>query len=150
MISTARTISVFILVSAMTIAISSVAYSANECRIQYGYNTGSVLNGTYKNKSKKIYINFGKIKTINKNRLNYVKNLRKTNVKIYLKNASNVVLEKNQRNPKTLNYVGPTVKLKKVKCLSSITSCNPYFPDVSMTPSPAGPIPIPYPGVKCK
>jgi hypothetical protein len=151
MISTGRITSVFLLVSAMTMTISSVAYAANECRIQYGYNTGNSLNGTFKNKSKKIYLNKGQTKTINKNRLNYVKNLKTRNVKFYLKNASDIVLAKSKRNPFAGYYVGATVKLKKVKCLSSYSSCNPVYPDVAKVPAPPGPpIPIPYPGVKCK
>jgi hypothetical protein len=139
-----------IVMGVIAFSVSSVAYSANECRIRYGYNTGNAVNGTYKNKSKKIYLNKGQTKTINKNRLNYVKNLKTRNVKLYLKNATNVVLAKNKRNPSGGYYVGATVKLKKVKCLKNYTNCNFNFPDVNKTPSPAGPVPVPYPAIQCK
>ena len=102
-------------------------------------------------KSKKIYLNKGQTKTINKNRLNYVKNLKTRNVKFYFKNATNVVLAKNKRNPSVGYYVGATVKLKKVKCLKNYTNCNYNFPDVSKVPAPPGPPePVPFPSVQCK
>lgn len=138
-------------VGLVVLATSPVAHAAKECRIQYGYNTGSSLNGTFKNKSKKVYLNKGQTKTINKYRLNYVKNLKTRNVKFYFTNATNVVLQKNKKNPAAGYFVGPTVKLKKVKCLSSYKSCNPTFPHVAKVPAPPGPpVPVPFPAVKCK
>lgn len=156
------------IVGLVSFLFTSVAYGGNECRIKYGWNKGNTIAGTFKNKSKKIYLNKGQTKTINKKRMNYVKNLKSRNVKFYLKNAQNVTLGKDQSNPVAGTYVGK-VKLKKVKCLgdtssssssnnsassSSSSKCaDVAFPDVSLTPSPAGPIPIPYPNIskeKCK
>ena len=148
---TDRRTGIFVLVSFIALSYSSVAYSAKECRIQYGYNTGNTLNGTLKNKSKKIYLNKGQTKTINKNRLNYVKNLKTRNVKFYLKNATNVVLAKNKRNPSGGYYGGATVKLKKVKCLKNYTNCNFMFPDVNKVPAPPlPPVPVPFPAIQCQ
>ncbi|CAN0503317.1 unnamed protein product, partial [Discosporangium mesarthrocarpum] len=103
----------------MAAATSTSALAAKECRIQYGYNTGNSLNGTYKNKSKKIFLNKGQTKTINRSRLNYVKNLKKRNVKFYLTKAPNIVLAKNKRFPSNAYFVGGVVKLLKVKCLGN-------------------------------
>lgn len=150
MISVIQKTALAMVMGVIAFSFSSVAHSANECRIQYGYNTGNKLNGTYKNKSKKIYLNKGQTKTINKNRLNYVKNLKTRNVKFYLENATNVVLSKNKRNPSSGYYVGATVKLKKVECLKNYSNCNFNFPDVAKVPAPPGPpIPVPFPSVQC-
>ncbi len=129
----------------LLVSFSAVSYGGNECKIQYGWNTGNSLQGTFKNHSKTIYLNTGETKTINQNRMNYVKNLSSQEVKFYLENASDVILGKNQQNPGIGTYV-LTVKLVKVKCLTT-SSSSPSFPDVNKTPSPAGPIPIPYPNI---
>ena len=129
----------------LLVSFSSVSYGGNECQITYGWNTGNSLQGTFKNHSKTISLNTGETKTINQNRLNYVKNLNSHEVKFFLENASDVTLGKNQQNPGIGTYV-LTVKLVKAKCLTT-SSSSPSFPDVSKTPSPAGPIPIPYPNI---
>jgi len=130
---------------------SSVSYGGNECKIQYGWNTGNSLQGTFKNHSNTMYLDKGETKTINKNRMNYVKNRRSRKVKFYLENAADVTLGEDQRNPVAGTYVA-TVKLKKVKCLDATGSSNSSGGstgpvDVIKTPSPAGPIPIPYPNL---
>ena len=129
----------------LVVSFSSVSYAGNECKIKYGWNTGNSLQGTFKNHSNTMYLDKGETKTINKNRMNYVKNLRSQEVKFYLDNASDVTLGENQQNPGAGTYVG-TVKLVKAKCLTTSSSSS-SFPDVSKTPSPAGPIPIPYPNI---
>jgi hypothetical protein len=162
-----RKLGLIMIVGLLSLLFSSTAYSAG-CQIKYGWNKGSTLTGNFENKSKTINLSKGQTKTINKKRMNYVKNLKSRKVKFYLNNAQDVTLDKNQRNPVAGTYVG-TVKLKKVKCIgdssSSSSSNGPAsakasskcvdvaFPDVSLTPSPAGPIPIPYPNIsdnKCK
>lgn len=156
------------IVGLVSFSFSSVAYGGNECRIKYGWNKGNTLAGTFKNKSKTIYLNKGQTKTINKNRMNYVKNLKNRNVKFYLKNAQNVTLGKDQRNPLVGTYVG-TVKLKKVKCLGdssgSSSSEGAVLPGstvhgsectgVQVSKVPAGPAPfapVPSPNLRkdCK
>jgi hypothetical protein len=129
----------------LVVSFSSVSYGGNECRIQYGWNTGNSLQGTFQNHSNTMYLDKGETKTINKNRMNYVKNRRSRKVKFYLENAADVTLGEDQRNPGAGTYVA-TVKLKKVKCLDPAgSSTGPV--DVIKTPSPAGPIPIPYPNL---
>lgn len=146
-----------IIVVLLSFSFLSLAYGAG-CQIKYGWNKGNSLQGTFENKSKTITLKKGQTKTINKNRMNYVKNLKSRQVKFYLKNATNVTLGKNQRNPIAGTYVG-TVKLKKVKCIGSNSSpssnssskcVDVAFPDVSLTPTPAGPVPIPYPNISKK
>jgi hypothetical protein len=154
----------------LSFSFSSVAYGAG-CQIKYGWNKGNSLQGTFENKSKTITLNKGQTKTINKKRMNYVKNLKNRQVKFYLKSATDVTLGKNQRNPVAGTYVG-TVKLKKVKCIGSSSSsssntgsfpgsssssnsstssgvsteCSPV--DVAKTPAPPAPyVPIPYPNL---
>ena len=144
----------------LVVSFSSVAYAGNECKIKYGWNTGNSLQGTFKNHSNTIYLDKGQTKTINKNRMNYVKNLKSRKVKFYLKNATDMTLGKKQRNPGGGTYV-LTVKLKKVKCLntSSGSSSSPNtssssntssgrlsYPCAAKTPAPPAPfVPIPYP-----
>jgi hypothetical protein len=153
-----------LIVVLLSFSFSSVAYGAG-CKIKYGWNKGNTLAGTFKNKTKTITLSKGQTKTINKNRMNFVKNLKNRKVKFYLKNATNVTLEKNQSNPVAGTYVG-TVKLKKVKCKddsSSSSSSNSStssgssgeclaFPDVTKVPAPPVPggIPIPYPNISKK
>ena len=135
----------------LMVSFSSVSYGGNECKVKYGWNTGNTLNGTFKNHSNTMYLDKGETKTINKKRMNYVKNLKSRKVKFYLKNAADMTLGKNQRNPGAGTYVA-TVKLKKVKCLNTASSSNSSSGstgpvDVIKTPTPAGPIPIPYPNL---
>jgi hypothetical protein len=151
-----------LIVTLLSFSFSSVAYGAG-CKIKYGWNKGNTLQGTFKNKTKTITLSKGQTKTINKKRMNYVKNLKSRNVKFYLKNAQNVTLGKDQRNPIAGTYVG-TVKLKKVKCLgdssSSSSSGGTVLPgstvhgsecagfDVAKVPAPPAPfIPTPFPNI---
>ena len=154
---------VILIVVLLSFTFSSVAYGAG-CKIKYGWNKGNSLQGTFKNKSKTITLSKGQTKTIDKKRMNFVKNLKNRKVKFYLKNATNVTLEKNQRNPAVGTYV-QKVKLKKVKCKddssSSSSSEEMIIPepsvhgsecagpmDVTKVPaSPAPPIPTPYPNI---
>jgi hypothetical protein len=152
----------------LSFSFCSVAYGAG-CQIKYGWNKGNTLAGTFENKSKTINLSKGQTKTINKKRMNYVKNLKNRKVKFYLKKATDVTLGKGQRNPAVGTYV-QKVKLKKVKCKDDDSSssssssgstssgvsleCSPI--DVAKTPvapMPGG-MPIPYPNMmgkkKCK
>ncbi len=96
------------------IAFHDSAFSADECKIKYGYHTGS---GQNRNDREKIaYIDLGDTLPINQSNMNYVKNLRTPKVKFYLQNAQNVTLDKNFQNPPALFYPNQ-VKLVKAKCL---------------------------------
>ena len=114
--------------------LSIPALAANECKIKYGWNTGNSLAGTFENDSKTIYLNKGQTKTINKSRMNYVKNLKIRKVKFYLSSgASDVTLDKDKRNPLVGTNIN-TPKLDKVKCLNTSTSSSSGS---SVTPTPA-------------
>ena len=99
-----RKLGLIIIVGLLFVSISSIAYGAG-CKIKYGWNKGNTLAGTFKNKSKTITLSKGQTKTINKDRMNYVKNLKNRKVKFYLKKATDVTLEKDQRNPAVGTYV---------------------------------------------
>jgi hypothetical protein len=109
------------------ISISSPAFAANECKIEYSWNTGNSMQGTFKNHKNSIYINRGQTKVINKSRMNYVINLKTNDVKFFLTNASDITLGKNLRNPVIANYIG-NVKLKKAKCLTPSSSSSNNSP----------------------
>lgn len=113
--------------------LSIPALAANECKIEYGWNTGNSLAGTFENHSKTIYLNKGQTKTINKSRMNYVKNLKTRKVKFYLSSgASDVTLDKDNRNPLVGTYTN-TPKLDKVTCLNTSTSSSSNS-SVTLTP----------------
>lgn len=116
-----------------------LASAGNECRIIYGWNTGNTFNGTFKNHTRDIYLNRGQTKTINRSRLNFVKNLRNNKVRFFLQNASSVTLGKDQRNPVAGTYVS-NVKLTKVKCItppsSSSSSNSSNSNNITMPASP--------------
>ena len=116
-------IALIFILGLVSFSLPSISFGANECRIQYGWNSGNTLNGTFKNHSTTLNLNKGQIKTINKSRMNFVKNLKTRQVKFYLKNASNVTLGKNLRNPVAGTYIG-NVKLEKAQCLNSSSSSN--------------------------
>ena len=162
-----RKLGLIVIVGLLFVSFSSTVYGAG-CQIKYGWNKGSTLAGNFENKSKTITLSKGQTKTIDKKRMNYVKNLKNRKVKFYLKNATNVTLEKDQRNPAVGTYV-QKVKLKKVKCKddssSSSSSGNSETTDHSFNEecglaTHKGPasgvvpfIPIPYPNIskeKCK
>jgi uncharacterized membrane protein YgcG len=153
---------------AATLPTPSIA--ANECRIKYSWNTGNILSGNFQNHSTTKYLDAGETVSIDKNRMNYVRNMQTPQVKFFLDNAQDVTLGKDQQNPVAGNYVG-TVKLTQAKCLASTgggssggsssggssssgsssggtKDCLGSFPDVAKTPGPAGPVPIPYPNIK--
>ncbi len=108
-------------------AISLSSFATNECRIKYGYNSGSGMNRT--DHTKYQYINKGQTVNINRNRMNYVQNLKNNPVKFYLNGAANVTLNKNQVNP-TVSYYLNVVKLVKAKCLNDSSTSQPQTPQI--------------------
>jgi hypothetical protein len=158
-----RTLTRVALIGMMMVFSATAAQAAKECRIKYGWNTGNSLQGTFKNKSKTIYLNKGQTKTINKKRMNYVMNLKSRKVKFYLKSAADVTLGKNQKNPAFGKYL-QSVKLKKVKCIGGSASGGgssstgvPALKKCTVvktrrTPAPPAPggVPIPYPNLNCR
>ncbi len=108
-------------------AVSLSTWAANECRIEYGYNT--IKNNKRTDHKSYRYINKGQTVTINQNRLNYVKSLRDQHVRFYLNGASNVTLHKNQVNPPVAYYIG-MVKLVKASCLNQGGASQPQTPAI--------------------
>ena len=111
-----------VITAALAVGFSMPSIAANECKIQYGYHTGSGKNR--QDIIKTTYINKGATKTINRSNLNYVKNLKSTRVRFYLDGASNVTLGKDQVNPLPPSYYLSQVKLVKVTCLNNASGNN--------------------------
>ncbi len=107
-------------------AFMTAAFAANECRIQYGWNTGNSFQGTFKNNSGYLFLNKGQVKFVNKTRMNFIKNLNNNQVKVFLTNviSSPITLNKNQRNPAGGMYAG-TPKFVKIQCLNTAASSAP-------------------------
>ncbi len=104
------------------LAISKSALAANECKFLYSWNSGNTFTGTYKNQSAIKYLNYGQKTTLNKNRMNYVKNMKSTSIKLTLTNVtvSPFTLTGMARNPGAGNYVGTSpTKLVSVECLNA-------------------------------
>ncbi|GAB1257476.1 hypothetical protein NBRC116494_19780 [Aurantivibrio plasticivorans] len=102
----------------MLSGMSLSAFAANECRIEYGYHTGSGFNR--QDKVKRVYLDVNETKTINQSKLNYVKNLKDNKATFYLTGVSDITLDKNSINPLVGFYLTP-VRLDKVRCLNQTT-----------------------------
>ncbi len=87
--------------------------AANECKIQYQYKNDSGSR-VYK---KYLSLNSGQTKWVNANHLDYVKNLKRRDVKIWVGNYSQT-LKHNAIDPFPGFHLAD-VKFKKVKCLSN-------------------------------
>jgi len=92
---------------------ATAGFAANECRIKYQHKRD---NGTAYS-PKFLYINSGQTKAVNARHLDYVKNLKNRDVKIWVGNYSKV-LKKNDVDPFPGFHLAD-VKFKKVKCLGS-------------------------------
>ncbi|TQV75082.1 hypothetical protein FLL45_09070 [Aliikangiella marina] len=97
--------------------VSASVQAANECRVQYKYK-----NSTGNETTKTVNINAGETKTLNIDRLVYLKNLKTREVNAWVNNYQ-VKLGKNVVDPANGFHLA-RVRLKKVKCLSS----NPQQP----------------------
>jgi hypothetical protein len=142
---------------AAPLSAASPANSANDGKIEYTWDTGNSLARTFENHSK----------TIDRKRMNSVKNLKCPNVKFYLDGAANVTLGNDQRNPVAGNNL-TSVKLTKAKCLNGpgesasskgalktekLPKCKPKTDgpiEVNRVPVTGGDLPGPYPNVDCE
>lgn len=104
--------------------LSKTVQAANECKIKYQYNYDS--GGKIKRTTKYLSLNLGQTKTVNRSRIDYVKNIRDPKIKLYnrnlLTNAKYTYdLTKNAQDPITgLHLIN--VKLEKVKCIKPASS----------------------------
>ncbi len=112
------------IIGVLALGFSTPSLAANECKIKYGYHTGS--GNSRQDKTKTVYINKSTTKLINQNNLNYVKNLKSTEATFYLDGfgVRDVTLGQNQVNPLPPSFYLSQVKLKKVKCLDNASSNN--------------------------
>lgn len=121
--------------AALTVALSTLsvadAFAANECRVQYGWKTSGGSN-----RSTTIYLNAGQIKTLNLDRMRYVRNRKNAPVRIRITNvlgippaatasgAKYVTLQQtDSRDPPSGSYfTNPKTKLYNIKCNASTSS----------------------------
>jgi hypothetical protein len=104
------------LLAAGCLALTSVpALAANECKLQYGYHTGSGLNR--QDHTSEVSMNAGEDKTYDRSNLNFVKNIGTNKVDVTLEGAfdNKFTLDKDKRNPTGGFYMTP-VTLKKFSC----------------------------------
>jgi transcriptional regulator with XRE-family HTH domain len=104
------------LLAAGCLALTSVpALAANECKLQYGYHTGSGLNR--QDHTSEVSMNAGEDKTYDRSNLNFVKNIGTNKVDVTLEGAfdNKFTLDKDKRNPTSGFYMTP-VTLKKFSC----------------------------------
>ena len=93
--------------------------AANECKIEYGYHTGSGLN--LSNHVQTEFLNINQTKTFNQSQMNYVKNLKDNKVLFSLQGAPNITVDNNVVNPPVGFYLS-AVTLKTVKCLNQTSA----------------------------
>ena len=98
----------------VTLSLNATAgFTANECRVKYQHknNSGVAYSPKYLN------ISSGQTKTVNAAHLDYVKNLKNRDVKIWVGNY-NKILKKNDLDPFPGFHLAD-VTFKKVKCLNN-------------------------------
>ncbi len=100
-----------------SLGLATPAWAANECRVEYGYHTMSGLVRT--DRTATVNLDLGESKTFNQDRMNYVKNMKNTQVKVGLQGAlqNNFTLPGNGANPVAGFYLSPTT-LKKLECMA--------------------------------
>ncbi|HLF24516.1 MAG TPA: hypothetical protein VI565_11390, partial [Burkholderiales bacterium] len=100
---------------------TSQAFGANECKVEYGYHTGSGTNRQDKTATENI--DAGATETVNRSGMNYVKNLKNNKVRVTLAGAADndFTLDKNQINPGVGFYL-TAVQLKTLKCLAQASA----------------------------
>jgi hypothetical protein len=105
-------------VAVATCLLAGAAHAANECKVEYGYHTGSGF--TRQDQRKTIDLDSGETRTINQLQMNYVKNLYDHKVQVALAGAlnNNFSLNRNQVDPPLGYYLTP-VTLKSLKCLAT-------------------------------
>lgn len=113
-----RAIALAIVGMALTVAGHRVL-AAGECKIEYGFHTGSGINVSHHVETELLNVN--ETKTINRGELNYVRNLNDNKTLFTLQGTTNVTLGKNGVNPPRGFYRMP-VTLKTVKCLNQTSA----------------------------
>jgi hypothetical protein len=101
--------------AALPIAIAA----GSSCSVEYGYNTGNALLGTYQNLTTSATIASGQTLTVNRARMNYIRNVGTPTVKASLSGApfSPIELAQNGRDPQAGSYLGD-ITLVSLECLT--------------------------------
>ncbi len=105
----------------VAIVLGSPSHAANECRIEYGYHTGSGFQR--QDRATSMTLSVGQTRSINRSQLNYVKNRKNQKVQITVRGAmnNNFALDKDQVEPPIGFYLTP-VTLATVKCLNQTSA----------------------------
>ena len=115
----------------LSLGISEPVLAANECKIQYGYFTGSGFSR--EDNTQTVFINTGDTSNINQSNLNFVKNLKTPRVKFFLTGpgVNDVTLDKDMVNPLAITgfYLTPTT-LVKAECLNTSSNNQPQTPAI--------------------
>lgn len=124
---TDRTIVIRPALLALAAALAAPVWAANECKVEYGYWTGSGINR--QDKTETVNLNAGQTLSVNRSNLNFVRNTGDNKVDVKLKGAANnhFTLDKNQRNPTALFYATPTT-LESLLCTHGATVSAPSTP----------------------
>lgn len=119
-----RTIVARLALLALAAAIASPAWAANECKVEYGYFTGSGFNR--QDKTETVNMNAGQTLSVNRSNLNFVRNTGNNKVDVKLEGAVNnhFTLDKDKRNPTGGFYLTPT-KLVSLLCTHGATVSAP-------------------------
>jgi Holliday junction resolvasome RuvABC DNA-binding subunit len=115
----------FLLLSSL---LSNSVLAANECKIKYQYNYYS--GGKIKQNIGYVTLNLGQTKSVNRSRINYVKNIRDPQIKLYNRNLLTNIkytydLARNAQDPITGIHL-INVKLEKVKCIRAVSEKNSH------------------------
>lgn len=123
-----RTIVVRPALLALAAVLAAPAWAANECKVEYGYFTGSGMSR--QDQTQTVNMNAGQTLSVNRSNLNFVRNTGNNKVDVKLEGAANnhFTLDNNQRNPTApLFYTTPTT-LKSLLCTQGATVSAPSTP----------------------
>jgi len=113
---------------ALAAAIATPAWGANECKVEYGYFTGS--GPSRQDHTQTVTMNAGQTLGVNRSSMNFVRNTGTNKVDVTLTGAlsNKFTLDKNQRNPGAGPYLTP-VTLVSLLCTHGATAAAPSTPE---------------------
>ncbi|MDZ7653698.1 MAG: hypothetical protein U5L03_14685 [Burkholderiaceae bacterium] len=113
---------------ALAAAAAGPVWAANECKVEYGFFTGSGMNR--QDQTTTVNMNAGQTLSVNRSNMNFVRNTGSNKVDVTLTGAisNNFTLDKNQRNPANGFYLTP-VTLLKLLCTQGAVVSAPSTPE---------------------
>jgi transcriptional regulator with XRE-family HTH domain len=113
---------------ALAAAIASPAWAANECKVEYGFFTGT--GPTRQDQTQTVNLNAGQTLSVNRSNMNFVRNTGGNKVDVTLTGAisNKFTLDKDQRNPSAGFYLTP-VTLVSLHCTHGATVSAPSTPE---------------------